>query len=230
MNILFPNGYKCLVCGCEIASDKKIGLCDKCLNNLPRINAPVCNKCGEPVNIDSKYCVHCKHEMPVFTKCFSPYVFDGEIIKLIHGLKYGNQKYLATTLGNMVVNSTLEHGINFDIVIPVPLSEKRFKERGFNQAELIANSFKAVGFEVCADVVVRQKHTLTQTSLTKSERKQNLVDAFTVLDKSKIKGKNILIVDDVYTTGATINSLSDVLKRSGAKNVYGVTVAHAMVK
>lgn len=230
MSLLFPNGYKCLVCGKEIDSDKKLSLCDKCLNKLPKINGSVCFKCGEPVTVDSKYCVHCKKELPEFTKCFAPYIFDGDVISLIHGLKYNGKIYYARTLSNLMLQSVLEQNIDVDVVIPVPLNLRREGERGFNQSELLTVAFSEAGYKVDLAVVTRSKNTATQTHLTKKERKQNVEDAFVVTNKSKVKGKNVLLVDDVFTTGATINAIAKVLKLAGAKNVYGVTFAHTIIK
>lgn len=229
MSVLFPNGYKCLICNKEIVSDKKFCLCDKCLSELPKIVGNVCERCGEPINTDSKFCVHCKKELPVFTKCVSPFVFEGEVVNLVHGLKYNGHIYYAKTLSNLMLKTVLESNLEFDVVIPVPLNLRREGTRGFNQSELLCSGFSDAGYNVDSSIVVRSKNTATQTFLSKTERKQNVENAFKVLNKSKVKGKNILVVDDVYTTGATINAIAQVLKNAGAKNVYGVTFAHTII-
>lgn len=229
-NVLFPNGFKCIVCGEEIAAGGKFNICENCFNSLPKINTNTCNKCGEPINISSKYCEFCKNEMPAFTKCFAPFLFSDNIVKLIHELKYDNKVYLAKTLSNLMVASYLKENVNCNVVIPVPLNFNRENSRGFNQAELLCVGFKNIGMEVDTISVVRSKNTLTQTNLTKKQRRENVENAFTVVNKGNIKGKNILLVDDVYTTGATLNSLAGTLKSAGAKEVYGVTLAHTVIK
>lgn len=230
MSVLFPNGFKCLVCGKEIDSDKKISLCDICFNKLPKIKGKTCEKCGEPVTSDSRFCVHCKKEMPEFTKCFAPYAFEGDVVNLVHGLKYNGKIYYARTLSNLMLQEVIEQGIAVDVVIPVPLNLRREGERGFNQSELLTASFSEVGYKVDSAIVTRSKNTATQTYLNKTQRKANVSDAFIVTNKSKVKNKNILLVDDVYTTGATINAIAIALKQAGAKNVYGVTFAHTIIK
>lgn len=230
MSVLFPNGYKCLVCGKEIDCDKKISICDKCFNKLPKINGNVCGKCGEPINSDSKFCVHCKKELPQFTKCFAPYVFEGEIINLIHGLKYHGKIYYAKTLSSLILQAVVEQGISVDVVMPVPLNLRRESERGFNQSELLAESFSSAGYNVDVAVLTRSRNTASQTYLNKKEREANVAHAFVVTNKSKVRGKNILLVDDVYTTGATMNAIALVLFEAGAKNVYGVTLAHTVIQ
>lgn len=229
MSLLFPNGYKCLICNKEIVSDKKFSLCDNCLNNLPKLDGYLCEKCNEPVNAETRFCLHCKKEAPKFSKCVAPFVYEGEVEKLVHGLKYNGHIYYAKTLSNLMLKTVLENNLQFDVVIPVPLNLRREGSRGFNQSELLCSGFSEAGYNVDSSIVVRNKNTATQTFLSKDERKQNVADAFKVLNKSKVKGKNILIVDDVYTTGATINAMAQVLKQAGAKNVYGVTFAHTVI-
>lgn len=230
MSWLFPSGLKCLICSNEIVSDKKINLCNKCLAHLPKVESSHCLKCGEPVTIDSKYCVHCKKEMPAFVKCVSPFLFEGDVIKLVHGLKYSNKQYYAKTMSALLLSCVLEQNINFDIVIPVPLSQTRLRERGFNQSQALCSEFARCGFAVCDSVVVRSKNTSTQTNLTKAERKLNVENAFSVVDKNVLKNKTVLVVDDVYTTGATLNSITQTLLKAGAKQVYGATFAHTVIK
>lgn len=229
MSVLFPNGYKCLVCGKEIDSDKKISICDKCFNKLPKIKGKTCEICGEPVTSDSKVCVHCKKELPVFTKCFAPYVYCDEIENLVQGLKYRGKIYYARTISTLMLNCFLEQNIDIDVVVPVPMNLRREYERGFNQAELLMVAFSDVGYKTDSKILARSRNTASQTHLNKTQRKANVSDAFVVTNKSKVKGKNILIVDDVYTTGATMNAIAKVLKEAGAKNVYGVTFSHTVV-
>ena len=114
-----------------------------------------------------------------------------------------------------------------DAVVPVPLYIKREKKRGFNQATLLSSQFESVlNIPVISNNLVRLKNTPTQTKLTKIERKNNLDKAFKVLDKKEFKGKNVLLIDDVFTTGATTDECSKVLKSVGVKNIYVLTLAH----
>lgn len=227
--IIFPKGFKCLVCNSEI-EESKFDLCENCFSNLPLIKGKTCLTCGEPIFSDANYCMFCKKEQPKFTKCFAPFLFQEPIVGLIYNLKYDGKKYVAETLSNLLLKYFLEKNLKVDLVVPVPLHIIRESERGFNQSELLVQSFRNAGFEICNSCLVRTKNTKTQTALTKAERKINMESAFKVLNKSKIKNKTILLVDDVYTTGATFNEISEVLFRAGAKAVYGLSLAHALVQ
>ncbi len=227
--LIFPSGFKCLICGCEI-NDDVFEICDKCFSKLPFVNGKVCLKCGEPIFSDANYCVHCKKLQPSFTKCFAPFVFESPISDLIHKLKYDGNKFVAKTLSNLILKCFLEQNLKVDVVIPVPLYLSREAERGFNQAFLLTQSFIDAGFEIDNSSVIRVKNTNTQTALSKIERTLNMENAFKVINKEQLKNKNVLLIDDVYTTGATFNALSEVLLKAGVKNVYGLSVAHTIIE
>jgi len=124
-----------------------------------------------------------------------------------------------------------QHNIKCDLIIPVPLCEKRAKERGYNQAELLAHVVsKKVNLEMNNKILLRIKQTPTQVNLSHYERNQNMIDAFKVNNKKVIKGKTILLIDDVYTTGATIQECAKTLIIAGAKKVYALTAAHTILK
>lgn len=230
-NLIFPRDIKCLVCDTELSQNTHYSLCDKCLQALPYNNGKTCLKCGAPIHSMAKHCLNCKNHSFKFTRCYAPLKYNGLATKLIKDLKYNNKKYYSQTLGNLIVSSYIENNLNCDIVIPVPLHAKRQQARGFNQAELLCTMLQEkLTLFVDTKSVVRLKNTLTQTHLKKSEREQNVKDAFKVLDKNAVKGKTVLIVDDVYTTGSTLNELSKVLLKSGAQKVYCITLAHAEIE
>lgn len=151
--------------------------------------------------------------------------------KLIHQLKYEPYiKELSTTLASLIIThfDLIQKGFtgeNF-ILIPVPLTKKKLKTRGYNQSEEIAKELsKKLGIPLAGDCLTKQKETRSQMELKKEERASNLKDAFAVLAAEKISGKKILLVDDVYTTGATLEECAKTLKRTGAIEVWGITVA-----
>ncbi|MBQ2864248.1 MAG: ComF family protein [Clostridia bacterium] len=228
INVLFPSGYKCVVCGAEIKPNV-FSVCDTCFKLLPHIAGKVCLTCGEPLFSDANYCLNCKNTKHSFTKCFAPFTFENQIVKLIHNLKYDGKKYLAKPLSNFMFKCFMEQNLKVDLVVPVPLHTSRQKERGFNQAEELCNAFVSHGFNVNTTCVSRVKQTTTQTNLNKVERKENLLGAFKVNSRLDVKGKVVLIVDDVYTTGATFNELASVLVKAGASKVFGLTCAHTML-
>lgn len=228
INILFPSGYKCVVCGCEIKPNV-FSVCDTCFTKLPIITGKVCLTCGEPLFSDANYCLNCKNCKHSFTKCFAPFTFENQIVKLIHEFKYDGKKYLAKPLGNFMFKHFFEQGINVDLVVPVPLHKTRQKARGFNQAEELIKVFSEHGFNVNTTCLERIKDTTTQTNLNRVERKENVSGAFRVTSKTDVKGKVVLIIDDVYTTGATFNEVAYVLVKAGASKVFGLTCAHTIL-
>lgn len=226
--LFFPNDYKCILCGEELNHNTLYSICDECMNKLPFNNGKVCIRCGEPLANMSNYCLHCKKTKPYFTKNTSLFLYEYPINKIIRQLKYDNKKYLSLTFSNMIAGEVSRMDIKFDMVIPVPLFEKRQKLRGYNQSELLAESlYSKLGIEINTKVLVKIKSTRTQANLTRAERMENLENAFKVTDKKLVKGKTILLVDDVFTTGTTINECSKTLIEAGASKVYSVTLAHA---
>lgn len=221
---IFVPDIKCIVCGKEIKRNERYGMCDKCLLSLPTIIHP-CTKCGSEC-ISGDVCLNCKTITPSFTNCYVVLKYSPPVTALIHKAKYKNAKYLFKYLSNLMYDKYLELGLDIDMLIPVPLNENRIKERGYNQSLLLCETFIKYGVHIDNDVLIRTKDTPHQTSLTREQRLTNLDKAFKVVDKSKIKGKTILILDDVYTTGSTLNEISKTLIKAGASKVYGLVLAH----
>lgn len=229
-NLMFPRNLKCIVCQKELNSESHFSMCDACMEKLPRNFGRTCLKCGESIaNTESQYCLRCKQEKPLFTRCFSPLQYKHPVTYLIREFKYNNKQYLSETLGNFLVESYVVNNLNCDLVLPVPLHEKRLKKRGYNQALLLANQLnEKLGLPIREDALIKTKDTLTQTSLNKDQRKENVLDAFFVPNKSLIENKVVLVIDDVYTTGSTLNECALALFEGGAKKVYCLTLAHTM--
>ena len=230
LKTMFPEGYSCICCGNEIF-DKENGVCESCEKLLPYITGKICLHCGEPLISDGKYCKRCKGKKFIYDRAITVFEFNGSARNLVLGLKYNNQKYLAKPLGKFLESVFVKSNLYADIIIPVPLCEKRFKTRKYNQAELISNEFaKNVGIEIRNDILFRVKETPTQTKLNFNERQQNLKDAFKVKNRKLIKDKTIILIDDVLTTGATVTECAKVLKSAGAKCVYVFAVCHTIKK
>lgn len=227
---LFPKDIKCIACENELSHENRYCLCDECLKILPRSASHVCEKCGESLDSLANYCLSCKdHVERYFKLARAPLLYDGMVIKLIHDLKYHNRQYVGEYLSRMLVDEYVKHNFDVDIVVPVPLNPNREKARGYNQAFLISVSFeKELKLPIDTTNFIRTIDTPTQTQLTKDERKRNLEKAFKVVDKSIYKNKKILLIDDVYTTGATMEEASKTLIKAGAKEVYCLSVAHTL--
>ncbi|MBQ7884585.1 MAG: ComF family protein [Clostridia bacterium] len=228
-NLMFPRGFSCICCSHEIFEDDK-HICDECYNNLAFLKGNLCNRCCEPTGLDF-LCNRCSSRELYFEKVVSPFEFDGFVKNAIHGLKYSNKTFYAEFLSEYMAKAYVDHKLTCDIVVPVPLCRKRLKQRGYNQAELLAKGFcKKLNLPLLVNVLVRVKQTPTQVSLNISERLKNMKDAFSVTSNDQIKGKTVLVIDDVFTTGATIAECSKTLLHAGAKRVYAVTAGHTVLK
>lgn len=227
-SMVFPSGCKCLACGCELASFGKYQLCPKCLKSLPYITGKVCNKCGEQISHMGKYCKYCKGTHKEFEKNTSIFLYDGIIKQMIRNLKYDNALYLVPTLSNFMANAVVQLNYDIDYVVPVPLSATGMRKRGFNQSKELCNAMeKDLHMCVRTDILIKSKETINQASLNRVDRLGNLKDAFVCPLPNEVKGRNILLVDDVYTTGTTANECAKALTKAKANIVYVLTLAHA---
>lgn len=225
---LFVKDIKCIFCGKELNKTSKYGSCDECLLTLPFNNKKVCKICGEKITSLADYCLNCKdNHYRYFTQARAPFLYEAPITTVIQNLKYFNGKYLAPNLSSFLVDEFVLSGWKVDLVIPIPLNKNRLKQRGFNQAELLCCKFKDVlNLNVDTTSFERVVDTPTQTQLTKKQREKNLKNAFKVTNKNTIKNKSILLIDDVFTTGSTMEEASKILLNGGAKQVYALTLAH----
>ena len=214
----------------------------KIINNiLELIYPPVCGFCG---NICSNYiCTKChakikKYEIKnkenyktknmYFNELFSIFKYEEDIRKLILKYKFQNKAYLYKTFSKIILNNKKICGNlkKYDIIIPVPIHKKRKNQRGYNQTELIAKEIsKSLNIKMENNVLIKNINTKAQSELSKKERKDNIKGAFKVQNLRKIENKNILIIDDIYTTGSTANQCSKTLKLAGAKNIGILTIA-----
>ncbi len=155
-------------------------------------------------------------------------VFEGPIRHALHSLKYRRNVVLGDTLARYLAEYVKKLGWRADMVVPVPLGRQRMKERGYNQAGLLAQPLSVIqGWQYSPQAVLRIRETRSQVGLSAIERKENLSSAFRA-DTSRVCGKVILLIDDVATTGATLAACSDALLKAGAKAVYGLTLARAL--
>lgn len=225
LEVLFPPNLQCIICRKELAHANRKCVCEECETKLPYIVHP-CEKCGEEVVGEGRFCEACKFVERDFDKCYSVFNYDGAAKKLVYKLKYEGKKYLAEYMAKYLSDLIVLRNIDFDIVTFVPVCKKRKRRRGYNQAELLANSV-ALDMKVeCVELMQRVKETPSQVELSFKDRLENIKDAFVITDKNLVKGKTILVIDDVLTTGATLNECAKVLKKAGANKVIGLTFAN----
>ena len=226
---LFVKDIKCLFCNDELNINSRYCVCDKCFAKLPFITGNICAYCGEPIKSLATYCMRCKkHIDRGFDRARAVFLYKNEISKAIKDLKYFGNKYLAEYLSRFLFDVYVKENFDDDIVIPTPISKKSLKARGFNQSELLCSSFAENGFEVNTNCIVKDKETENQAKLNFKDRQTNLIGSFKVIDKQKIKNKNVLLVDDIFTTGATVSEIAFTLKKAGAKRVDVITLCHEL--
>ena len=212
---------------------------------MHRIAGHVCARCGErlfsPYAIDDPEgeprCGLCRRIEPAFSRAVAYGSYESGLRELIHLLKYGGVRPAASVLGRMLGEAitTLEplfpaEGV---VVVPVPLHRTKFRQRGFNQAELIARAALKLSpsrerLHLCTGAFERKRETPSQIGLTSHQRRENLRGAFAVTQTEAVKGREVLVVDDVYTTGATVSECAKVLRRAGATKVWVATVARTL--
>ncbi len=227
IDVLFPP--VCPSCEHDLQED---GLCGKCLALLSahKTKDPVCSVCGIPFASDAgdgRPCGACLKEDQPFIEARSAFTYDKAVLKTIHKFKYGGHVILAPALGRLMARAA-KFSATPEIIVPVPLHKKRLRERGFNQSLLLAReASSALSVPIDYKNLLRVRPTEQQVNLGADERKRNVAGAFSVKDAAHFKGRRVLLVDDVYTTGATIRECSKVLKKSGAK-VFVITLARAV--
>lgn len=220
-NALFVE-CSCLVCGRECADTQTL-ICEDCKKDLIKISGHVCKKCGMPIEKSQLLCDECKNSDLFFDMARAAFLFDDKSANIVYGLKYFNHKYNAKHMAILMIEPLQEFG-KFDMFVPVPLHPNRFRERGYNQSELLANELSALtSIPTNTTCLARKIETETQTGKTKAERAANMVGAFEIKNKIEVVGKSVVLIDDVFTTGATVNECARVLKRAGAAKVFVLT-------
>ncbi len=225
---LFNSKWQCVVCNREVFSDKYF--CDDCRKNLPIITGNYCQHCGRKLKQSQNYCTTCKGKLTSFDKARSVYEYKKPISSLIKRLKYNNSRYLVDAFIQDLVNVYYKNYFNADFVVYVPMTKKAKSKRGYNQSELLAQAFSEKSGLPILDCLVKVKETNRQVTLNKENRIKNIKDAFKVINRKQIKDKNILILDDVSTTGATAQAIAECLKKANAKAVYLLTIASVTPK
>ena len=231
LDTLFPDGIKCIFCGRDIPIIGGRCTCEKCAKELPLNNHKTkCERCDDHIHSMAKFCDRCQNNKVHFDVAISPFVYKDKLVGLIHALKYSNAKYLADPLAEYMAEYFLKRKLKADVIIPVPLHEKRFKRRGYNQAEVLANALGSkLGLPVLREAVERVVDNKTQRKLGYTERRENIKGAFKVIGGKELKGKTIILVDDVLTSGATIEECSKVIKKHATK-IIALTVARTVIK
>lgn len=219
---------RCLNCG-EDAGDNH-QLCATCWKSLAFITTPFCDRCGHPFVVDqsSPICGDCLHSPPPFAKGRTAFRYDSLIRELILQFKHADATYLAKPLASWLTWSGRELLVKSDVIIPVPLHRWRLFKRRYNQATLLARELShRVDTPLLTNVLVRHKRTESQHGKSRKERQANVNAVFKIAPEKRhlVKRKAVLLIDDVWTTGATLNACVKTLKKAGAKDVFVLTLA-----
>ena len=243
---LFPSD--CRLCGAPLNRISRLPVCRACLQSLEPVDSATCGVCGErisgphPVGEDGKLrCGLCLRYEPPFACARAFGSYDGRLRELIHLLKYEHVRPAAEVLGGLLAQVLAallaEMGPEPALLLPVPLHAGKMRQRGFNQAELLArvalrrlqqDAATAGRLRLVNDVLERRRPTESQTGLTRHQRRENIRGAFRVLRPEEIAARPLVLVDDVFTTGTTVGEAARVLRRGGAARVYVATVARVL--
>ncbi|MBR4759857.1 MAG: ComF family protein [Lachnospiraceae bacterium] len=224
LDLIFPP--RCPVCDGLLKKREQI-VCSRCEKNLPYVMEPYCMKCGKALEDEGDdLCPDCRRITHDFVRCRSVFVYEDRMKSAMYRFKYGGRKEYAKAFADLTVRHLGDwiRQIGPDAVISVPLHKSRMRKRGYNQAGLFAKALsERLGLVCREDLVIRSKKTLPQKNLSRSERQKNLKKAFKIR-QNDVKLGTVLLIDDIYTTGSTMDALAQTFSEAGAKSVYCVTI------
>ena len=227
--IVFLYPAECRVCEESIGVTSVPYICNNCWQDIQFLEPPWCDICGTP-GVDG-LCDACAISPPRYGKLRSIAFYQTTLQQAIHLFKFEKKRVLAQHLIQLI-NARMPTDCSmadYDFVLPIPIHKKRLRERGFNQATLLANGIvEAEGVPVLTDMLVRKRHTVAQSSLDREARQQNIIGAFGVCNPEVIRGKRLLIIDDVFTTGATIREVVSELWTADPAEIDVLTLARTL--
>lgn len=230
MDMLFPPATYCLCCGSIIDSTRKYCLCDKCIRRFMWAGQDLCDVCGRilPANSVRKTCPDCRENVHSFDRGYTCASYGLYERMLMMDLKYKGKAYIGRVIGEIMADRMDGESLAYDVIIPVPVHKKRLAERGYDQAEIVAVTLgKRAGKPVMRKAMERIRETPPLKDQDAHTRRKTMEGAFRVFSAAgdKLSQANVLLVDDIYTTGATLDSAATALKDVGVGKVYVLTFA-----
>ena len=231
LDIIYPP--RCYVCSefLDYHPPDRGDICDVCFSGFKKLTHPFCSICCEPFKSNEEedhLCEKCLRKRPYYDELRAPYLYEEALMDAIQLIKYSGKSYIIKSLGPILGEfaKIWINNRNDMIIIPVPLHRKKIKERGFNQSALLVKTISPI-LEIETDffTLIRTRYTKSQAGLNLDERRKNVKGAFEVRGDKNIKGKSVILVDDVATTGNTLNECARILKKAGAEKVLGLTLA-----
>jgi ComF family protein len=217
----------CLFCGVPVGETAVVAVCPECEAQITWVASPLCTCCGRMFasrDGADRVCGDCQTDPPPFARARAAALYDGPVAHAITRFKFSRQLAFLPVMQHWLQRPLcLELMAAADFLAPVPLHPKRIKNRGFNQSLLLARAFP--GTPVAREALIRTRPTPPQVGLNPKERQDNVKGAFAVTDPARVKGKSLLLIDDLYTTGSTAKECARVLLKAGARRVEVLTVA-----
>ncbi len=228
-DLLYPEGVACYLCGKKLRASHNYGICKACWDNFVFIGKNNCKKCGKYLPAPG-LCKDCQNFVHSFYRAHSLCVYDDKVREWVYSFKYAGRAYLARPFGRMMAKRIKELGLSegIDGILPVPVHRKKLKQRGYNQSELLARVIKnELNLKKVPYALQRKRDTPPLSGLTRLQRLKTLEGAFEMVKRVyRPDIKNVLLIDDIYTTGSTVNQCADILKKgAGAAKVYVFTLA-----
>lgn len=219
----------CLVCERDLTGKEHL-VCERCWSSVEMIDRPFCLQCGAPLPSMERSCLGCRGKRFHFSGVRAAFRYTEDVRKVIHAFKFHRKTSLARRLGRTLAFAVIQD-VRFgdvDCLVPVPLHPSRLRERGYNQSDLLAEAICAeLGIVCMKNALIRTKRTRAQTALNPQRRQRNVEKAFAVVHPTGLVGKKVALVDDVFTTGATVEACAQALRDGGAADVTVLTVARA---
>lgn len=225
---IFKNNVTCNACGSELKYEGvEDSLCEECRTRLRLCQSEnVCKKCGKPIKTEG-VCPVCASGNHYFCRAVSPFEYRDVVAEWIMRMKFFGARYFYETFGNYMVKKVADEGFVFDVIVAVPMSRSDEIKRGYNQANDLASYIaEKVAKPNASKCIEKIKKTLPQHNLDAEQRRHNLKGAFRVNDASLIVGRRVLVVDDLFTTGSTVEEVSKTLLDAGADEIFVVTIAN----
>ena len=228
---------QCTTCDVALSDDPVPFFCRSCWDGIQPLCGPFCPGCGRP--FASSYalqyspdhvCGACRSDPPAYTRAWSLYLYASPLQEAVRLFKYNKKVALADALGALMNRAMIEHAhIDMDVIIPVPLHPARLRTREYNQSLLLADRVsRARHIPLSYENLIRTRETAPQTELSRAVRLKNLRRAFAVRRPEDVAGKRVLLIDDVFTTGTTVNECAKTLRKAGAAEVYVCTLARTI--
>lgn len=223
LDLIYPE--KCPFCGTLVSREEE-GICEACKSKLPYIGEPRCMMCGKPISSETEeFCYDCKKTRHIFDGGRNLWIHKESVRQAVYSFKYHDRKCYGKIFGREMAKkmSTYLNTIGAEALVPIPLHKKRYRDRGYNQAQVLASEIgRQINLPV-EDILIRTKETNPQKMLSDIQRRKNIEGAFAL--KGECTYRTVVLVDDIYTTGSTLDEAAKVLKKAGASKVFFLTIS-----